>query len=40
MKVQLLDVKAQYDENNLRDEVIPLIDEICSQQAFVGGKKN
>ncbi len=39
MKVQLLDVKAQYDENNLRDEVIPLVDEICSQQAFVGGKR-
>ena len=39
MKVQLLDVKAQYDENNLRDGVIPLIDEICSSQGFVGGKR-
>jgi dTDP-4-amino-4,6-dideoxygalactose transaminase len=39
MKVQLLDVKAQYDENSLRNEVIPLIDEICSTQAFVGGKR-
>jgi dTDP-4-amino-4,6-dideoxygalactose transaminase len=39
MKVQLLDVKAQYDENSLREEVIPLIDEICSTQAFIGGKR-
>jgi len=39
MKVQLLDVKAQYDKNSLRNEVIPLIDEICSTQAFVGGKR-
>lgn len=39
MKVPLLDVKAQYEENKLRDEVIPLIDEICSAQAFVFGQK-
>ena len=39
MHVQLLDVRAQYNENNLREEVMPLIDEICSNQAFVGGKK-
>ncbi|MCF7791604.1 MAG: DegT/DnrJ/EryC1/StrS family aminotransferase [Victivallales bacterium] len=39
MKVPLLDVKAQYEENNLREEIIPLIDEICSAQAFVFGKR-
>jgi len=39
MKVNLLDVKAQYDQNNLREEVMPLIDEICSAQAFIGGPK-
>ena len=39
MNVPLLDVRAQYEENNLREQVMPLIDEICSAQAFVFGKK-
>jgi dTDP-4-amino-4,6-dideoxygalactose transaminase len=39
MNVPLLDVRAQYEENNLREQVMPLIDEICTAQAFVFGKK-
>ena len=39
MKVQLLDIKAQYDGSKLRDDIIPIIDEICSTQTFIGGKR-
>lgn len=39
MQVPLLDVRAQYEENNLREEVISVIDKICSEQAFIGGKR-
>jgi dTDP-4-amino-4,6-dideoxygalactose transaminase len=37
MQVPLLDLKAQYAQ--IRDEVRPVIDEVCEQQAFILGPK-
>ena len=39
MNVPLLDVRAQYEENNLREQILPILDEVCSAQAFVFGKR-
>ncbi len=35
MKIPLLDLKAQFAE--IRDEVMPLIDEVCASQQFILG---
>jgi dTDP-4-amino-4,6-dideoxygalactose transaminase len=37
MKVPLLDLKAQY--RGLRDEIMPVIDEVCESQYFIGGPR-
>lgn len=39
MKVNLLDLQAQYEKNNLREEIMPVIDELCSKQTFIFGEK-
>ena len=35
MNVPMLDLKAQYD--TLRDQVRPVIDEVCDSQYFILG---